>query len=193
MIRVFYWPPGYQNSPHLHRTWTVTGVLYNEIVVETFKEATAVCDSLGPSVSIAAHAGNVGYLLPPCVHYLHNSSQLDSATMHVFSTDDQYGSSAAEAPRLLPVHEGAAAPMNIRRRALYVLSGMLARVREHAAVERLLRIFAMGDAAVKMQAIKALIKHDAPLACEKSRELEATLRGQDREALSRINAALAMS
>jgi hypothetical protein len=57
-------------------------------------------------------------------------------------------------------------------------------------MEVLHRIFAVGDAMVRLRVVKLLAGYDIRLAVKMSRQLEATLRGRDREALSRINTAL---
>jgi len=192
VIRVFYWPAGRENTPHLHNAWTVTGVLHNEIVVETFRDAKTVPDAATPAepATIVARAGETGYLLPPCVHRLRNLSQTDSATFHVFSKEEPHENVAVDSSHgalggLTPGSAG------VRRSALRVVIGLLTRARGQSAVDLLQRIFALADAPVRLQVVKALLSLDIRLAYEKSRELEATLQGRDKEALSRINAALA--
>jgi len=194
LIRVFYWPPGRRNDPHLHDAWTVTGVLHNEIVVETYKETdTALTPLAGLTPTrFSAQAGDTGYLLPPCVHCLHNPSNTDTATFHVFSMGEQHakGAGGADMPRH-PAPPVAPVAPELRRRALRVMAALLERVGGPSTVERWLRIFPLAGPAVKLQVVKALLPIDLGLAREKSRELESALCGSERATLSRINAALA--
>ena len=191
-IRIFYWPAGYGNDPHLHQAWTVTGVLHNEIVAETYRQ-TFLSDqtALGPSKIFVAHAGDTGFLLPPCVHRLYNPSKVDSATWHVFAAEDR-GTAVSDAPKDI-THNGRAIgkKSNIRDRALGVMCGMLAHMKAEGAVDLLSKIFVLGDSKVKLQAVKALAVHDVKLAYLKSCELEACVEGHDKGTLSRINARLA--
>lgn len=194
VMRVFYWPPGQSNRPHLHGAWTVTGVLYNEIVVETFADPDPVRAALqGPSQRIVARAGETGYLIPPRVHSLSNQSGTDSATLHVFSLEGEADAGAGEGLLKNPSAPVAATRIDARRHALRTMSGMLMGIRGESAADLLERIFAIGDPTVKLQAVKALLAHDVSRAYARSRELEAILRGRDREVLSRINADLAQT
>ena len=190
-IRVFYWPPGHQNDPHLHSSWTVTGVLHNCIVAETFRGASTVNDiDLERSQKFTAQAGMVGYLLPPCVHRLLNTSQRDTATLHVFSPEPRRSVTVEPVPIASSVaagqQRGAA-----RRLALNVMVQMLAAVKSRAALGLLERIFAIGDNSIKLQVVKTLAPRDIGLAYNKGRELESRLRGNDQAVLGRINVELA--
>jgi predicted metal-dependent enzyme (double-stranded beta helix superfamily) len=191
-IRIFYWPAGYGNDPHLHRAWTVTGVLHNEIVAETYRQPfLSDQTSLGSSESFVAHAGDTGVLLPPCVHRLYNPSKVDSATWHVFAAET-HGAATSDAPKET-IHNASAMGKrsSMRDRALGVMCEMLALMKQEGAVDLLSRIFALGGLKLKLQAVKALAVHDVKLAYLKSRELEASVEGQDKGTLSRINARLA--
>jgi len=190
-LRLIYWPPGFKNSAHLHRSWTVTGVVHNEIVVETFRQPDLAGEiKLGPSESFVAHAGNTGFLLPPCVHRLYNPSRTDSATLHVFSADDPNVPVAQTTTWIADETPSGNIMVGVHRRALCVMSEVLARIKAQPAVEMLTRIFAAGDPTAKLHAVKALAAHDVKLAYQKSRELEASIMGHEREALARINKGL---
>lgn len=192
IVRLIYWPPGFKNSAHLHRSWTVTGVVHNQIVVETFRQPAVATGEikLGPSESFVAHAGNTGFLLPPCVHRLYNPSKTDSATLHVFSADDLKVPAAQTTTWIEDETPSGNILVGVRRRALCVMSEVLAGVKAQPAVEMLLRIFATGDPTAKLYAVKALAAHDVKLAYQKSRELEARIVGHEREVLARINKGL---
>jgi predicted metal-dependent enzyme (double-stranded beta helix superfamily) len=192
IVRVFYWPPHSSNEPHLHDAWTVTGVLHNEITVETFRGANpADCTASDRSQRITARAGEAGFLLPPCVHRLHNASSSNSATLHIFSAEKPHDKAQVKtgAGRMTGLQQPRRRT-NVKQRALCLLAQVLGRVRGNLATEVLQRIFAVGDAVARLQVVQLLVEYDIRLASEMSRKLEATLKGRDREALSRINAVL---
>jgi predicted metal-dependent enzyme (double-stranded beta helix superfamily) len=82
-IRLVYWPPQFVNEPHEHTFWTVTGVFHNEL-----KFMTYLGNVDGPLVverEIEGRRGDVGYIVPPCVHSVGNHSNEPSISIHVFS------------------------------------------------------------------------------------------------------------
>jgi hypothetical protein len=78
----------------------------------------------------------------------------------------------------------------MRRRALLVLAALLGRTRTQAAFALLERLFAIPDAMIRLETVKALLSHDIDVAYAKSCELAKQLRPQDREALSSLNTRL---
>jgi predicted metal-dependent enzyme (double-stranded beta helix superfamily) len=194
-VRVFYWSPGFQNDPHLHSSWTVTGVLHNCIVAETFRGAASVAEvDLEQSQKYTAQAGMAGYLLPPCVHRLINTSERETATLHVFSAEPRQQAGAEPIPIAAAVtasQQPIPALRDARRRALNVMVQMLAAIKGLAPLGLLERIFAIGDNTIKLQVVKTLASRDIGLAYSRGRELETRLRGDDQVALGRINAELA--
>jgi len=188
-IRVFYWPAGHHVEPHVHNAWTVTGVLHNEITVETFGVTAAERGALEPVGKFAAQAGKTGYLLPPCAHRLTNESQADSATLHVFAAEPPHEGTRVEFER----RQAPAGPVKYSyaaQRALRVLCAMLAPLKDFPVATLFERVYRAGDAAVKLQVVRAVVRHDIDMACQLSRQLETQLAGRDREALARINDAL---
>jgi predicted metal-dependent enzyme (double-stranded beta helix superfamily) len=186
-LRVFYWPPGQKSEPHFHAKWTVTGVLYNEIAVETFESDQDVAMDR-PAKKFAAKMREVGYLLPPCIHRLSNTTSGNSATLHIFS---EGGTEARRAdppkwPAQLKNEAGSVASPLVQR-ALHVVTSLLAATEDAASPELLVRIFAIAAPRVQMHVIKTLIPKDAELAYSLSRRLERTLSGDDREKLAAIN------
>jgi predicted metal-dependent enzyme (double-stranded beta helix superfamily) len=188
-LRIFYWPPGHKSDPHFHGKWTVTGVLYNEIAVETF-ESESDAEANQAAKRFAAKAGEVGYLLPPCIHRLSNPTAINSATMHVFS-EDLAERQHAERPMKAALTNNRTSP--IVQRALHVISGVLADNDDPAVTELLVRMFALAVPRVQVQVIKALISRDAELAYSLSRRLETSLHGADREKLAVINREFALA
>jgi hypothetical protein len=192
-LRIFYWPPGLQNEPHQHDAWGVTGVVFNEIIVETFPATTPPLESpqrCEPSRSITARAGDVGYLIPPCVHRLRNETARTTITFHVFGAESET-STVRHAPRV--VHErNVRRGVLLRRRVLCAWCDVLAELSDARSVSLLERIVVLTpDPLTKLQAIKSLARHDPRRAYELSCDFEKQLLGADRHGLSLINARLA--
>jgi hypothetical protein len=191
-LRIFYWPPGFQNEPHQHEAWGVTGVVFNEIVVETFPATTPPLESQRgePLRTITARAGDAGYLVPPCVHRLRNETARTTVTFHVFGAESQ-ASAAEHAPRAVQEPD-VRRDVLLRRRALCAWCEVLAELDEARSVSLLERIMvSTRDPRTKLEAIKALARHDPRRAYELSCDFERQLRGADRDGLSLINARLA--
>lgn len=191
LMRVFFWPPGNRNQPHLHSAWTVTGVLHNEIGVETFRGATSVEEAAGMTPEcLTARAGDCGRLLPPCVHLLHNPTSRESVTFHVFAKEER-SDDATQAPASRGAEGGYAPGVNLKRSALLALAAIAGRFEGEPWEETLARVFALGDAQVKLSVVRTLAGRDPERAYAWSRKLESALRGREREHLSHINERLA--
>jgi hypothetical protein len=192
-LRIFYWPPGFQNEPHEHDAWGVTGVVFNEIIVETFPTTTPPVESLQrrePLRSITARAGDVGYLIPPCFHRLRNETARTTVTFHVFGAESET-STTRHAPRVAR-ERNVRRDILLRRRVLCAWCDVLAELGETRSVSVLERIVVLtSDPMTKLQAIKALARHDPGRAYALSCDFEKQLRGADRYGLSLINARLA--
>lgn len=83
-VRIVYWPAFYENNPHKHKTWGVTGVFHNQLDVNTY-EFLDNPRRLKRERKITASSGDVGYLLPGCVHNVNNPSHELSSSIHVFN------------------------------------------------------------------------------------------------------------
>src|SRR5258708_6296559 len=35
-VRVIFWPMFYENNPHQHKTWSVTGIFHNDLNIHTY-------------------------------------------------------------------------------------------------------------------------------------------------------------
>lgn len=84
VLRVFCWPPAFGNAPHLHRSWTVAGILKGALLVRRSAQSAAQCLAAEP---IAAVAGQAGMLVPPQFHCLRNDGDTVAISLHVFSRD----------------------------------------------------------------------------------------------------------
>lgn len=79
-VRPIYWPPHFSNTPHVHDTWTVGGVLLNEVEVSIYE----TLDDRQPVRSHRGREGEVGILDPPTVHQISNRTNDIAVTLHVF-------------------------------------------------------------------------------------------------------------
>ncbi len=165
-FRVFFWRPGYVNSPHRHNTWSVTGVLHEQCSVLIYR---AVDESLPDSPrlvvdrQLTARAGEVGYLLPGCTHSVGNPGDTISATFHVFSD-------SAEVQRRrrdtiwYPNAEGALMDRpgfeNHRFRTLRGAVAMLAGISDPRSMPLLERLLSLGGPRIKLACIRAMAARD---------------------------------
>ena len=83
-VRLIFWPAFYGNQPHKHKTWSVTGVLHRDLEVNIYDKAdtdtTLKCNRV-----IQTRAGETGYLLPGCIHSLHNPTNEVAISIHIFN------------------------------------------------------------------------------------------------------------
>ncbi|EKD71227.1 MAG: hypothetical protein ACD_46C00237G0006 [uncultured bacterium] len=82
-IRVIFWPAFYDNHPHQHNTWSITGVLYNALTVNIYRLVKQ--DRLKRERTIAAIAHDAGYLMPGAIHNISNRSHAISSSLHIFN------------------------------------------------------------------------------------------------------------
>ena len=177
-VKVFLWPPLFANTPHQHNTWSVSGILYNQLEVALYRREG---DQHAPQAwhRFLAQRGQTGYLKPPCIHALGNPDPaVPSVTLHVFQQsptlqqrayDTQWFDEQYDAD-----HVNAALQIGSElQAALLLLQSYPAAV----AVPLLQRIAAVGDTKVQLAAFKQLVQHDlgAALACGErlARQLDA--------------------
>jgi len=172
-IRMIYWPPHYENNPHEHNTWTVTGVLHNRMdtIVYRWGERTEV-RTLVVEKKFAGEPGHVGYIVPPCIHNVANPADSVSVSLHIFSglgatvgedasaeDFEPMGTIWYPSPRKGEIVKG------IARRALIAHTEILAQIPGQRSLTLLDRIFDLGDVSVKLASVKAMsridIKHTA--------------------------------
>ena len=81
-LRIAFWPGFYETPPHCHKTWSITGVFHNQLDFFTYdllenpkrlKQDRAICGTVG----------EVGYLIPGCIHNVRNPSHAFSASIHI--------------------------------------------------------------------------------------------------------------
>jgi predicted metal-dependent enzyme (double-stranded beta helix superfamily) len=196
-IRVFYWPPGQTSDPHFHGRWTVTGVLLNSILVETF-ESNHDAEANRAAKRFTARSGDVGHLMPPCIHRLTNTTDANSATLHVFNEQSSEGGRRAgmQRSRKDSILRGGAKDRRaspIAQRSLEVVTSILARTEHPLVIELLARMFELAVPRVQLQVIKTLVTRDAAIAHRLSQRLERSLNGAARDKLAAINEQLAQA
>ena len=84
-INLICWPIGASNSPHIHKYWTVSGVLYGHLNFSTYKYLDNISNLLTKDNEFEGYPGKVGYVLPPCIHSVTNKGQTGAISMHIFS------------------------------------------------------------------------------------------------------------
>ena len=81
------WPAFYENNPHQHKTWSVTGVIHNQLDINTFNFFQNP-QRLQRDRAMAAYFGEAGFLMPGCIHQVSNPSHELSASIHIFNNLD---------------------------------------------------------------------------------------------------------
>jgi predicted metal-dependent enzyme (double-stranded beta helix superfamily) len=186
-----YWPAEHRNNPHLHATWGVTGVFHNQVVVETFTNAGGQDEpQLEPATRFEAQRGEVGYLLPSCIHCVGNESDRPSATLHLFGADDL--NRPAECTTVWfggRSEEGMSA--GLLPRAMETFTEILMETGGPTAEALLERVFALSPKKLKLRIVQGLARHNLALSHRLSVALEQELDGADRARLAAINKKLA--
>jgi hypothetical protein len=193
-IRLVYWPPRYANNPHEHRSWTVTGNIHNRLDVLTYRWGVpGDIDTLQVEKTLITRAGEVGYILPPCIHSVVNASDSVAASFHVFSglgeSDgndagaEDFGSTQTiwyPSPRKGEILRGA------RSRALLTTLDILVRIPGARSLALLDRIFQLGDARVQLASVKAMSRFDVGLAAERLIGLSDSSTGDTRARFNQV-------
>jgi predicted metal-dependent enzyme (double-stranded beta helix superfamily) len=186
-VRLIYWPARSGNCPHRHTFWTVTGVLANELTFITYAEPPPGRAPATVEREFHGRSGEVGVVLPPCIHRVFNPSDGPSISVHVFSGPraaapaarsryerglttwfDGEGEGDADAP-----------PLRTAPDILAALIGVLDTVASPRVVPIADRLFGVGDLASKLACTKVLSRYDPRLASERLFEVAAECRGPD--------------
>jgi predicted metal-dependent enzyme (double-stranded beta helix superfamily) len=88
-VQLFYWAGNAFNLPHQHNTWSVAGIFHNENIVETFKTIDFL--QTGKFIQekyLSASRGEVGRIIPPCIHKVGNASEQTSLSLHIFKDSE---------------------------------------------------------------------------------------------------------
>jgi predicted metal-dependent enzyme (double-stranded beta helix superfamily) len=193
-VRLIFWPPNYSNHPHEHTFWTVTGVVFNELTFTTYRRnVTSTGLEFNIDKTFSGKRGEVGYILPPCIHSVGNQSLDSSISLHVFSGPKG------------PVGPGISAPHERGRTIWYEADGLTA-MPERSSIgdaigtlimvldsipgQRTLglldRIFAAGGLRAKLACAKAIGKRDPRRAADRLLDLGALCSEVDRVRLTTL-------
>lgn len=185
-VRLIYWPARSRNSPHRHTFWTVTGVLANELTFVTYAEPPPGKKPARIEREIHGCVGEVGMILPPCIHRVLNPSEAPSISVHVFS-----GPRAAELAQPNRYERGlttwfdeggegdADAPQRTASDILAALIALLDTLTAPRVVPIVDRLFGVADLPSKLAITKVLSRHDPGLAGQRLYELAAECGGPD--------------
>ena len=185
-FKVFFWAPGFESAPHQHNTWGVTGVLHNRSSVVLYRnegESDPLGARLVPERKFSAGAGEVGYLLPPCVHSVGNPGDSISATLHVF-TDSAEEDQRQNDTVWYPKPGGKSPTKGPRYNALRGCAEILAHIDDARSMLLLERIFDLGGPYVKLVCAKAMAAIDPRSAAARGDHFRASLPDALRETLA---------
>jgi len=83
-ISVFFWPPGFYNAPHVHKTWAVAGVLHNVVTIKTYDmNHFSRKNEFVLNNTFVATENRIGRVIPPCLHRVGNDTAGASISLHV--------------------------------------------------------------------------------------------------------------
>lgn len=153
-VNVICWPAFYENNPHQHKTWSVTGVLSNTLEIKTYSFHDD-CKMLKRDRLISVKAGEVGYLLPGCIHSVCNPSHELSASIHIFNRlpgveNSEDNAIWYPAPRKYNLSQG------LVERVLRVCLSMLSEINNQKSLELIDRIFVLAPMPIKLLSVYTL-------------------------------------
>ena len=191
-LTMFLWPKLTGNSPHLHHTWGVTGVLSNRLEVTIYEQGDTPRD-LRVRRHFLAGRGEAGYLVPPCIHSLRNPHPtLSTVTLHAFGY-----SSDVRRPDLDTtwIDDRAAVPPSddpaaFAREDLLICLALLKEVPGVRSEALLCRIFEVGGVKVRLVAFKQLVQINSTRTSDCGERLLGDLRGRDRERFLQLHECL---
>jgi|GEM_PF-1838927 len=171
-VRLITWPAFYENNPHEHKTWSVTGVIHNQLDINTYTMLNAG-KQLKLERALNAAANAAGFLIPGCIHRVSNPSHELSASIHIFNNLDisQPENNAIwyPLPRKFNLSKGLA------ERALAVCLAIVSGCENSKALLLLEEIYQLAPAALKYLAIQAMYSLDHSLAHDCHEKLKETL------------------
>jgi len=189
-MALFLWDPGFTNAPHQHNTWSVSGVMHNRLDVALYQR-DAASQTLNPTQRFVAARGQTGFLVPPCIHALGNpDTTAPSVTLHVFNDSEDRAQRANDTlwfddeVNPLDFYRDPARPSRRNLQTVLVLLKALARP---APAGLLARIFELGDARIRLEAYKQLVRADLATALACGDRLAASLGPQDRSRFMQLH------
>lgn len=169
-VKVIFWPAFYENNPHQHKTWGVTGVFDNDLNINTYTLMQEPM-RLKKERTITAKAGEVGYLLPGCIHNVCNPSHELSASIHIFNNlpgieNSEENAIWYPAPRKYNLSKG------LIERALSSCLSILRNIHTKKSCELIDRIYSISSISIRISSINALYGIDRVHAALRFKELQ---------------------
>lgn len=189
-VRLVYWPPRFQNSPHEHTFWTVTGVFSNELTFTTYRRGKENdFEHLEVDRRIEGKFGEVGYILPPCIHSVGNPSPAPSISIHIFSgpklTVESY--ERGRTTWYDPAGESRrSSPMFTVSAAVQALLELLETIPNSRALLLLDRMFPVGDRPTRLACAKSIGRRNPVRAGERLLELASQCGQQDAARIEKL-------
>jgi predicted metal-dependent enzyme (double-stranded beta helix superfamily) len=155
-IRMIFWPAFYENNPHQHKTWSVTGVFHHALRIRTYELLNQ--NRLKIDRNINAVSGEVGYLLPGCIHNVCNPTHEISASIHIFNNIDinnpEENAVWYPAPRKFNLANG------LTERALIACLALLENIEDKNVQKIRERIFDIAPISIKFLSVASMYKFD---------------------------------
>jgi predicted metal-dependent enzyme (double-stranded beta helix superfamily) len=149
-LQVFVWPPGFENEPHLHKTWTVSAMLQNSLVVFRSKISEAECLKSQP---LSVFAGQVGVLIPPQFHCFRNEGSDAAVSFHVFSRDHN---PRGESPQTVLEDP----PQTFDDDDIFAIARMAATSQDKRSAKLIRMAFTLVEVPTKLRIVKLMAKID---------------------------------
>lgn len=171
-VRLIFWPAFYENNPHEHKTWSITGVFHNFLNVNTY-ELLDNPKRLKKDRSFDAFAGEAGYLMPGCIHSVKNPTHELSGSIHIFNNIDfanpEENAIWYPAPRKYNLSNG------LLERALTVCLMSIRNIKNNKSLKLLNRILELAPPSIKLLAVQVMYNFDRNYARKCFDELETEL------------------
>jgi predicted metal-dependent enzyme (double-stranded beta helix superfamily) len=175
-FRMITWPGFYENNPHQHKTWSVTGVIHNQLDVTTYTLLENL-QRLKRERAITAFKGEAGYLMPGCIHRVSNPSHEISASIHLFNNKDvtnpEDNAIWYPAPRKFDFRPG------LVERALTACLYIAANCDTHRALVLINQIYQLATPSIKLLAMPFIYERDPNLANEYYKQFEKIIFNQE--------------
>jgi predicted metal-dependent enzyme (double-stranded beta helix superfamily) len=189
-VHLIFWPPEFRNNPHRHNTWSVTGVVHNAVSVRTFHFLGDEASTFVQDRCLGGKTGEVGYLLPSCIHSVSNETELEACTLHVFGGEDDNGV-VDNHTIWYPSRGNGEISRGARARAIRVMTQWAAARSTPQALDLLVECCEVADVRQTLDIVKLLSVRDPQRSYAQSLALEQRLNECDRERLGAINRELA--
>src|SRR3990167_7701248 len=153
-VRFIFWPAFYDNQPHQHKTWSITGVFNHALNVNVYDKLDDAA-RLKKTRTIATTKGAAGYLLPGCIHNISNPLPVVSSSIHIFNHLTKQGKTQENVIRFPVFRQHNMAPGSFERTSLACLE-YLKNIKTPTSYRLILRFYEQPSPLVKWMALKTL-------------------------------------